>query len=91
MTALFLLGVVVVVTAATLRHHAPRSGERAAFRQAVLRARHSLTDWGAARPIERREMPVGEIGPRFVTRPGRYCTRALNLRRSKASYGCVDI
>ncbi|WP_460697548.1 hypothetical protein [Nocardia thraciensis] len=91
MTALLLLGVVVVVTAATLRYYAPRLGERGAFRQAALRARHSLTDWGEARSIEHQQMPVREIGSQVMREPGRYCVRTPNLRQSKASYGRVDI
>ncbi|WP_280272795.1 hypothetical protein [Nocardia wallacei] len=77
MTALLLIGIVVVVLAAAVRDYAPRPGEREAFRQAALRARHSLTDWGEARIGRCHPEPVS---PRFSSRRG-----------NRASIESVDI
>lgn len=48
MTTLLIIAVVAAVAAALFDTVAPR-GDRAEFRCALRHARHSLTDWGAAR------------------------------------------
>ncbi len=53
MTTLLLIAVVAAVGAGTYDIFAPQ-GDRAQFRSAVARARHSLTDWDASREGSRR-------------------------------------
>ncbi|WP_187685671.1 hypothetical protein [Nocardia wallacei] len=91
MTALLLIGIVVVVLVAALRDYAPRPGEREGFRQAALRARHSLTDWGAAHAEPCAGGPVDRTGLRGRCRPVPVSRRLSDRRGNGASIQRVDI